>query len=673
MSPSFFSKFFSRANVNLLDKISMILIVLTTFLLPIFFVPSSFVSFEFAKSVLVVTLAIVSFCLFVIARLKDGQFFFSKNLIFLAIVILPLVYILAALMSPSFSSSFVGYGFESGTAIFILSLTILSLMVARLFSNKEQSFYLYVALLASFVVVTLFHLARFIGGASFLSFGFFNELTNNTIGKWNDVALFFGFVVVLLLVTLETLRLAKPLKWLLSLAILIALFFLAVINFFWIWVVLGIFALISLVYAMAFGNKTKTSIGGSGPTDSSTALPERKVPTVSLVVLLVSVVFILNGQTISAKLVEFFGISHLDVRPTFSATFDIGKEAIKENALFGVGPNRFAVEWLRSKPDSVNQTLFWNIDFSYGVGFVPTALTTVGIVGLAAWVFLLLMFLMTGYKVLVTPIADRSSRYLTISSFLGALYLWIFNTIYVPSTAILALTFLFTGVFVASAVREGILAIKTKDLTVKPKLNFIYIFVLVVLFLAMVSIGYLYDRKFVSSIYFQRSAVALNQKNDLASAEEFMIRAINFSNNDVYYRSLSEIYLVRISQLLNSDRKDIEAVRAEFQDLLNRSELSARQAVTVDQTNYQNWLALGRIYETVVPLNIAGAYENAKTAYTESLRRNPKSPLILSLLGRLEMIKGNRTQAIDYFKQALVQKSDYADASAFLSQLERRR
>jgi len=225
----------------------------------------------------------------------------------------------------------------------------------------------------------------------------------------------------------------------------------------------------------------------------------------------------------------------------------------------------------------------------------------------------------------------------------------------------------------ASAMHEGVFKLETTTFSGKPKLNFAYIFGLILAFILIVTIGYLYVQKFVSSVYFQKSAVALNQKNDPAAAEAFMMKAINVNDSDIYLRSLSEIYLVKINQLVNSDRRDAEAVRTEFQSLLRLAETAARRAVVADNTNYQNWLSLARVYETVVTLNVPGAYDNAKAAYEEAIKRNPRSPLILTLLGRLEVLRGNRTQAADYLRQALAQKPDYADASAILNQIEKRR
>ena len=36
---------------------------------------------------------------------------------------------------------------------------------------------------------------------------------------------------------------------------------------------------------------------------------------------------------------------------------------------------------------------------------------------------------------------------------------------------------------------------------------------------------------------------------------------------------------------------------------------SERAAVEFDETNYENWIALGRVYMAVIPLKITGAYE----------------------------------------------------------------
>src|SRR3989338_8177488 len=53
--------------------------------------------------------------------------------------------------------------------------------------------------------------------------------------------------------------------------------------------------------------------------------------------------------------------------------------------IVGSGPNQFVGEWLMSKPSAVNQTIFWNTDFNYGVGLIPTFIVTTGLLGIIAW------------------------------------------------------------------------------------------------------------------------------------------------------------------------------------------------------------------------------------------------------------------------------------------------
>ena len=73
----------------------------------------------------------------------------------------------------------------------------------------------------------------------------------------------------------------------------------------------------------------------------------------------------------------------------------------------GTGPNTFVYDWLKFKPVAVNNTIFWNARFSSGFGYLPSMTATTGLLGIAAIIFFLIIFLNYGRKALaykkITP------------------------------------------------------------------------------------------------------------------------------------------------------------------------------------------------------------------------------------------------------------------------------
>jgi len=584
------------------------------------------------------------------------------------------IFTISSLLSGSIVSSLLGQGFEVGTALNILVLSVLTFLVPVIFRAKEQIFWSYIAFLASFLLVALFHLLRLALGADFLSFGIFTDLVSNTVGKWNDLGIFFGVSALLSLITIEFLSLGKLFKALIYITLALSILFLAVVNFSMIWFVLGVFSLIFLVYTISFSRSRVQELTSEGGTTAvpQNALPFRRFPIPSLAVLAISVIFILAGNFIGSKIGASLGISQLEVRPSWGATFDVSRQTLVKDPLLGSGPNQFASEWLKYKPNGINSTVFWNVDFNFGVGLIPTFLATTGILGVLAWVAFFLAFLYAGFKAILSDFSDKLSQYLVTSSFLVSLFLWIFAIFYIPSLTIFALTFIFTGLFIASLAILHKAPLKTISFANDPRAGFVSVLVLILLLIGSITLGYDVVQKYIAAVLFQQGVISFNTEGSIDKSEGLIARAAAMAPTDIYYRFLTELSLMRMNTVLRSDPAKVsaESVRTKFQELLSAAILNARQAVAQNGRNYENHMTLGRVYEAVVPLKIEGSYEAALASYSEALTLNPKSPAIHLTIARLEAAKGNNGKARESIALALREKNNYTEAIFFLSQIE---
>ena len=203
-----------------LERIGSFCLLALAFFLPVFFVPALSFPFQFSKALLLSLFVLVIFSLWVVARLKDGEFVIPSSPLYIALGVIVGLFILSGLSSVHTPPA----GFEVGTALNILIVSLLAFLVPIMFRTKEQIFGSYLAFLASFFLLALFHLFRLVFGPDFLSVGIFTETVSNTIGKWNDLGVFFGVSALLSLVTIEFLSLGRLFKMLVYLAMLISLF-----------------------------------------------------------------------------------------------------------------------------------------------------------------------------------------------------------------------------------------------------------------------------------------------------------------------------------------------------------------------------------------------------------------------------------------------------------------
>jgi tetratricopeptide (TPR) repeat protein len=664
----------NRETMSTPDKVAQWILLAIVFLSPLFFIPSSIVSFQFAKVLLLYFGIIAAFCACIIARLKDGNLRLMPNALFIALAAIPVTYGLSSLLSPSKVTSLIGQGYEIGTFAFITAGVALAFFIAYFFTSKRSLVYAYLAFLIPVPIIVLFQLIRLLVGQNFLSFNVFLNQTSTMLGGWNDLGIYFGLVALFSFISLELLNLDKPLKWAFGSILGVSLFFLTLINFSIVWYMLAGLALIFFVYNFSFN---KSSAYEEQPGDA--AVTRRSVPLISLIVLIVSIVFILlRGNLYSAISSDLFNIpflqrlvvTNVEVRPSWESTFDIAKHSLRQDPIFGVGPNRFVNEWLEAKPQEVNSTIFWGTDFNYGIGLIPTFVITTGLLGTLAWLTFFGLFLYMGFKALFTKARDQFSNYITVSSFIMALYLWIFTILYVPSATLLILTFFFTGLFMASLVENKLVPVKTIGFLKDPRMSFASVLVFIILLLAMLVSSYTIGRRFIASMFFNRGLVEANVNGNLERAEASIARAIRLSEQDQFYRTLSELNLVKINILLAQQNVSQEILLNQFRNFLGTAQQTAERAKNIDPSNYQNWLARGRVYEALVPFRNPDAYGMAQQSYTEAQKLNPTSPAIPLVMARLDVANSDIPKAKERINEALRLKNDYTDAIFFLSQVQ---
>jgi tetratricopeptide (TPR) repeat protein len=637
---------------SVFDSISFYIFQALVFLIPVFFIPSASVLQTTAKASLVIIGSLLLLVFFLIGRIKEGSFSFPRIWAYGSVLILLASYALASFFSGNVSASIFGQGgLDQGSLVFILAAVVLFLLTPLVLDNEEKVFYSYIALFASFFAVALYEALHLIFPAFSLSI--FTTATANMIGTWNDLSVFFGLALILSTITLGVLTLSKIARLLVSLCFVASLIFLALINFSQAWIVIAFFGLVAVIYELSFNKNA----GG------------RRFPIHASIVLLISLVFIFFGSPIGSAISNVTGISQTEVRPSWSATFDIASAALKDHTLFGVGPDRFTSAWLKDKPAGINSTLFWATDFGYGIGFLPSLPVTVGLVGALGALAFVVLFLWKGCRCLFAETKTHIGSYLVISSFAASVYLWIDAFIYVPSLTMLSLAFLWSGLFIAVLIVQGIVPIKRFSFIENPIKNFVSILVIVLMLVGALALGYSVATHALAEVYFGQASVVLANSNDLDQGEADVTKAFALAPSALYSRAVADIYLARVSALLQSTTTSQTDAAKQFQSLFAVAVQAGQQSVTLDPTDYQNYLELGKVYGSVVSLKVTGAYDAAKAAYMQALALNPQNPAIYYDLAQLDVANNDNASAEADLTKALKEKNDYADAIYLLSQI----
>lgn len=663
---------------SMFEKIAIIMLSGLLGLIPLVVVPQTVIGFSYVKMGLATLAVFGAFILFLAKLISEGSLKIYSLKALLSLVALPVVATLAAFSSPHVAGGLMGMGYEFDTAYFLLLGVLLVALCAHLFSTKQRIFGAYLTFFVSFIVIALVHLLKFAAGVNVLGLQtLLPTMASNTVGAWNDFGTYAGLAAILSFITLEFVSLDKLFKWILSAVLGLSLILLGIANFYTIFnpnsvsipgtAIVGLVALFVFVYTVSSNYKLARK-------NSDTGTPRYKLPIPSSIVLACMVVFTIAAQPIAGYVYQKIGISSaevVDVRPTLGTTFQIAGKVIAVHPLdaaLGVGPNRFYSAWSMYKPQSVNQTVFWNTDFNYASGYIPTFLTTTGILGFLAWLFFLGLLIYYGWKGAFAGLKDKFSQYLIVSSLLASAYLWFIAFFTISGPVIVLLAFFFTGLLYASLIREEIVTSRTLSWISHQKKGFVAVFIALLLIIGSLALAFTWTRHFVAAVHVT-SALQAVAANDISKAETEMAAALQKDMSDSYLRTFAQVRLYQLRQQFETAKK--AELTKDNAGYLNDALLAAREAaLVVNPTNYQNWLLLGSIYESAGLLGVDGAGALAKQSYEQVRVLNPTSPLPDLLIARLYAYAQDPQNAKAQIEQALQKKTDFNEAYSLLQQIQ---
>lgn len=652
-----------------IDRLAFAVLFATLFLITFFFIPHSAVTLDASKTMLLVLGVFASFSLYLIGVVKKGEFEFPSHRALWAVLLIPAAFFASSLLSGSAQMSLLGYNLEIGTAAFITLGFVLMFLTAVFFRSRKRITLAYLGFAAGYTLVLLYALVKFFFGADALSFGVLSGIIVSPVGTWTDLGVLAAGASILGLMALEELPLSRLWRWVAAVVALISVIVLAAVNVQSIWIALLVFSLVYLLYTFSLGS-------GVPHRDADLIEGDHRISYGALGLLIVSLLFVFNpivstsGATLGTAVSSMFGISRVEVSPSMSATYEATRPVLKENPIFGSGPNTFDTVWTAHKPAAVNQSIFWNTSFSYGIGLLPTFLATTGLLGALLWILFIVFFVFLGLRAIFVRNEDGGARFFSTASFFFSLFLWAVMFFYIPSKTIFALAFFSTGLFFATAALQGIIARRVIVFRASSKLAFVAVLFLVAALVGNVAYVYSAVKQSAATVYFGKAQLAASQ-GDVEAARTEALRAAHLSGEDVYYGALAQIGSARVNAILNATTSSPD-LRTAFQNALQETIAAAQAATQVRPQSYQNWVTLGTLYESLVPapFSVQGAYEGAKAAYLEAATHNPESPEPYYLLARLEVANKQNNAARDYLRQALEKKRDYADAYYLQTQID---
>lgn len=642
----------------------------------VFFVPSTTVPLISTKVALLVLMIALAFVAYAIARLSHGSLSLPPLILLGSFWLVPVAYGLSTLFSGvGFDRALLGVEMETDTLGFVTLLAVLATLVAFAFheAREYKRFFmlllssLSVAFFAQIVFVVLSKTANAIPAST------------NLVGSFTDFGIITGAGIILSLLALRFLRLSALVRSALYVFLVLGFLVLVIANSNTVFVLVGLVSaglFIEAVLARKLPEQMHLSSNQGAMGTHANALPKSMALVAPLLCLILPLFFVFvdvekpDVPNLSGRFANLLGVSIIDVRPSWQSTFMVGSHTLAASPLFGSGPNTFQTEWLKFKDRALNDTVFWNIDFSGGVGTIPTSFITTGVIGALAWLLFLGVFLLTGFRTLMFKMPeDAFVRFTAIASFTTTAYLLLLAFFATPGPVVLALTFVSLGIFVSTlrfsrGRRESALVFSES-----PRIGFVLVFVLTLLMLGTIAVTYKLAERYVSNLAFSEAVNALSEGN-VDAAELAAGRSVALAPSERTYRLLSTIGIERMSRIANDSSLEPTTAQQQFQAALSNSISSALEATRRGPTDYQNWTVLGNVYRSVAALNVDGAYQGAKDAYMKAQELHPTSPVIPYVLAQLELQQKRNDEAEAQALASVNLKRDYIPAILFLAQLE---
>jgi len=649
--------------VEFFNKLSFVSLLFTLFVCLFFFIPYTPVTLEASKGFLLSLGSTLALFFWLISRLGDGKFLIPRDKLILLAGIIPLVFLVSSFFSRSLYVSLFGSGFEIGTFGSMLILFIVFFLSSIHFQSEKRIWYFIGSIFIGGLILILFEsLSIFIDFNNLLP-GFFKSLSSgNLVGSWNNFALLFGVIILLSVLTIELLKTKKLFTVLQYLLLSLGVLFLIIINIKLVWILVGSFSLITFVYILYIQRSGHKIIHEEGN--------RKKFPFLSLLIVFISFFCLIGSNWINNFIPNYININNTDIRPSIVTTSKVAWSVMKTNPLFGTGPNTFALDWALWQPHDIIQTVFWNTEFAGGFSLLSTFLITTGIIGFIAVLLFLIIYIVRSAQSVRVVLHDIRSSYFILTILIISIYSWITIIVYNPNIIMLMLAFASSGILIGMLVYKKAIPIRTFSFLSDPRHSFFAIFGLVILMVLTIFVTFIYIKKFTSIIYFSKSLNNENTIESLYSSERMLLKAISLDKNDAYYRSLSQTYLSQIEFLISDKTISEDILKSELQKLVNNSEQSAILAIEQNREQYLNYMNLGNVYSSFVPLSVSGSYEVAMQSYDKAFELAPNNPSVLLAKASLEMINKNNDKARDFITQALNVKMNYVDAIFLRVQIE---
>ncbi len=626
------------------DKIIFCSLGFVFFLIPLFFTGLTTKGIIFEKVILFYFLTLIGISAWLIKGVIDGKLSFRKTPLDLPILGSLIFFIFSTVLSVGRKDSLIGsYGnFGKGFLAFIFFALFYYLLINNIDKDKiKRLFFIFIASGSALAAYSFFQLL----GIFIAPLGFTRSISFNPLGSPSALAVFLSIFlpfVAVAAIQLEKLlpdfrqRCRMGIRIFLGIITVLTLFSLLALKAFVFWP-LAVIGPVAILFFLSM-RIVKASVLGF-----STVVG----------VFLVLVAFSALGRF---NLMEFDFPAEINL--SRGTSWEITKNALKENPIFGSGPSTFYYNFSKFKSADLNYSPLWKARFDNAAGIFEI-LSDTGLGGALLLLVIALTFLSSSFVSLMR--GEESREKIIVLALFSGIAPFLISAILFPFNIALTLILVAISSLLMGAAME-ILSDddKTFSLSLRPSPKYTLAFAAVLLSIgAGIIFLFIAGTKVLAADLYIRKAVL---EKDPGKRMDFLKKSATLSPYEEFYHfELAGAYLSSVS------REDISRDDA-IKNLALAVESGKRGlALSPNSAGYNETMAL--IYENIS--YVKGDFEPAENLYKKELELEPNNPfpylrLALFDIARAGKEEGGREkyikEAIKKFDEALTRKNDLGEA-----------
>lgn len=344
---------------------------------------------------------------------------------------------------------------------------------------------------------------------------------------------------------------------------------------------------------------------------------------------------------------------------------------IAQGFFFGSGFGTYLTDFTRFKQITYNlNPTLWSLAFFRSSSFVLELLATVGILGIAAFGFLLFRVMGTISEsrknpILISLLLAFALSFLLPFSFIGQVLLFVLLALFAASQGLTESKKFFEVELYFVAFKKGLIPLSTSSSQSEANVTRLLPVSFFILFLLLGGFLAFYSYRFIASdVLFRRSLVSLS-KNEGLPTYNSQVSALNlFPNKDSYQRIYSQTNLALANSLASSvpqGSSPSAQIQQTITTLIQQSITAGRRATAISPQTALNWQNLSSLYRALI-----GFGQNAEAFAIQMSNQatllDPNNPQRYLDTGGLFYQLGQWESAQRQFQIAVNLKPDFANA-----------